>query len=130
VARPDLIEHAKPQARHAQRLGLRKVALIGARKQRGRFPHAAEPLTEAHGAEKIFFGRREPVPSTRSIQCHACSGWSCRNSTRFPTASRKAFPLSPCGQSTGKIDSSNVRRRGKCEGSSNAAMKRREGRGT
>ena len=57
VARPDLIEHAIGQTRHPERLRLRKVALVGAGKQRGRVAHAAEPLVEANGAEKIFFGR-------------------------------------------------------------------------
>ena len=57
VARPDLIEHAIGQTRHPERLRLRKVALIGAGKQRSRVAHAAEPLVEANGAEKIFFGR-------------------------------------------------------------------------
>jgi hypothetical protein len=38
------------------------------------------------------------------------------------------FALSPRGQSTGKIDSSDVSKRGKCEGKSSAAMNSREGR--
>ena len=56
VARPGLVEHAVRQARHPERLGLRNVALIGAGKQRSRLPHAAKPLIETNGAEKIFFG--------------------------------------------------------------------------
>jgi hypothetical protein len=40
------------------------------------------------------------------------------------------LPLSPRGQSTGKIDNSNVSKRGKCEGKSSAPIKRREGRRT
>ena len=114
VARPDLIEHAIGQPRHPERLRLRKVALIGAGKQRSRVAHAAEPLVEANGAEKIFFGRARsgtqdtlhPVPRLlRPVvaQQHEISDGEPERLASFPR-----------GHSTGKIDNSHVSKRGKC----------------